>query len=110
MHVNNNGYNPENDHAPVRNGNYDRDDHQGCDVCAEQKARKTIKCELCRMGPDDDGFPPIESASEAIDLGWSRTATGLLCEECASEVASNDVRPDGPDRGDYGGLIGQMPY
>lgn len=56
---------------------------------------KTIKCELCRMGPDDDGYEPILSASEAIDLGWSRTATGLLCEECASEVASNDYPREG---------------
>lgn len=56
---------------------------------------KPITCELCGLGPHDDGYPPIYSASEAIDLGWSRTATGLLDEECASEVASNDYPREG---------------
>jgi hypothetical protein len=42
------------------------------------------------MGPHHDGYPPITSAAEAIDLGWSRTATGLLDEECASEVLANE--------------------
>jgi hypothetical protein len=54
-----------------------------------------IVCERCRKGPHDDGFPPIRSESEAIDLGWSRTATGLLDEECASEIASNDYPREG---------------
>lgn len=50
-----------------------------------------IVCAHCRKGPHDDGFPPILSASEAIDLGWARTTDGgLLDEECASEIASND--------------------
>jgi hypothetical protein len=55
--------------------------------------RKPIVCERCRMGPHDDGYPPILSVSEALDLGWSRTATGLLDEECACEVAANDYGP-----------------
>ena len=45
-----------------------------------------IICERCGKGPHDDGFPPIRTISEAIDLGWSRTSTGVLDEECASEV------------------------
>jgi hypothetical protein len=49
-----------------------------------------IRCERCGLGPEADGFPPILSVSEAIDLGWSRTETGVLDEECASEVLAND--------------------
>ena len=66
-----------------------------CDVCGASLDRKPIVCELCRMGPHDDGYPPIFTTEEAIDLGWSRTATGVLDEECASEVASNDYPHDG---------------
>ena len=58
--------------------------------CDCHAAERRIVCERCRKGPHDDGYPPILSASEAIDLGWSRTATGLLDEECASEVLAND--------------------
>ena len=54
-----------------------------------------IVCELCRKGPHDDGFPPIYTTSEAINLGWSRTETGLLDEECAGEVAANDWPREG---------------
>lgn len=54
-----------------------------------------IICERCRLGPHDDGFPPIYDPAEAIDLGWARTATGLLDEECAGEIAANDYPREG---------------
>jgi hypothetical protein len=54
-----------------------------------------IICERCRKGPHDDGFEPILTAAEAIDLGWTRTADGLLDEECASEIAANDYPREG---------------
>jgi hypothetical protein len=51
-----------------------------------------IVCERCRKGPHDDGFPPIYTTSEALQLGWTRNSQtgGLLDEECASEILSND--------------------
>ena len=60
-----------------------------CAKCLHVDLRPIV-CERCQKGPHDDGFPPILSALEAIDLGWSRTATGLLDEECAGEIASYD--------------------
>jgi hypothetical protein len=37
-----------NEHAPVRNGNYERDSHDGCDICAAQR-RELLTRRLNRL-------------------------------------------------------------
>jgi hypothetical protein len=68
----------------------------------------------------DDVKEKLEIWRLTLSKRWGRRATysetidylldniGVPPEEDGDD--DNEVRPDGPDRGDFGGLIGQGPY